>query len=161
MLARSHLVQQVARAWGDGHTRRKGSTVHLAVDTRGPVVARLVTPANEQERAQVAALAENVHPAPGETGEVAGLEQGYTGAHPAHDAEAQGIRVEVGCPAPRAAGCCCRAAVWGHAGLAGWPAFGAWRAIMNACPQPLVGRHFLAFALWMLKRFIGFMLKSA
>jgi transposase len=41
-----------ARAGYDGHKRRKGSKVHLAVDTLGQLLAAIVTPANEQERAQ-------------------------------------------------------------------------------------------------------------
>src|SRR5262245_56241636 len=48
------------RAGYDGHKRRKGSKgskVHVAVDTLGHLLALLVTPANEQERAQVAELA--------------------------------------------------------------------------------------------------------
>src|SRR5512144_1804857 len=37
-----------ARAGYDGHKRRKGSKVHLAVDTLGHLLAVYVTPANEQ-----------------------------------------------------------------------------------------------------------------
>ena len=36
------------------------SKIHMAVDTLGHLLALLVTPANEQERAQVAALADEV-----------------------------------------------------------------------------------------------------
>jgi transposase len=43
------------RAGDDGHKRRKGSKVHLAVDTLGQLLALVVTPANEQERDQVEA----------------------------------------------------------------------------------------------------------
>ncbi len=39
-----------ARAGYDGHKKRKGSKVHLAVDTLGQLLAAIVTPANEQER---------------------------------------------------------------------------------------------------------------
>src|SRR5204862_2127122 len=42
------------RAGYDGAKRRKGSKVHLAVDTLGNLLALRVTAANEQERAQVA-----------------------------------------------------------------------------------------------------------
>ncbi len=42
-----------ARAGYDGHKRKKGSKVHMAVDTLGHLLALHVTPANEQERAQV------------------------------------------------------------------------------------------------------------
>ena len=45
-----------ARAGDDGHKRKKGSKVHIAVDTLGHLLALKVTSANEQERAQVADL---------------------------------------------------------------------------------------------------------
>ena len=44
------------RAGYDGYKRRKGSKVHMAVDTLGHLIALTVTPADEQERAQVDAL---------------------------------------------------------------------------------------------------------
>src|SRR5579872_4181638 len=46
-----------ARAGYDGHKRRKGSKVHAAVDTLGYLLALTVTPANQDERTQVATLA--------------------------------------------------------------------------------------------------------
>ena len=52
-----------ARAGYDGYKRKKGSKLHVAVDTLGHLLALVVTPANEQERAQVAALAEQVQAA--------------------------------------------------------------------------------------------------
>src|SRR5215213_9943368 len=84
-----------ARAGYDGHKKRKGSKVHLAVDTLGHLLALLVTPADAQERAQVGALAEQVQAATGETVEVAFVDQGYSGAEPAEAAAARGIRLEV------------------------------------------------------------------
>jgi transposase len=42
-----------ASAGYDGHKRKKGSKVHMAVDTLGHLLALHVTPANEQERTQV------------------------------------------------------------------------------------------------------------
>lgn len=39
------------RAGYDGYKRKKGSKVHMAVDTQGHLLALRVTPANEQERA--------------------------------------------------------------------------------------------------------------
>jgi transposase len=84
-----------ARAGYDGHKRRKGSKVHAAVDTLGHLLALHVTPANEQERDQVAVLAAAVQEATGESVEVAFVDRGYTGAEPAAEAEARGIRLEV------------------------------------------------------------------
>ena len=49
-----------ARAVFDGHKKRKGSKVHAAVDTLGHLLAVKVTAANEQDRAQVADLAQAV-----------------------------------------------------------------------------------------------------
>jgi len=49
-----------ARAGYDGAKRRKGSKVHAAVDTLGHLLALQVTPADEQDRAQVGELAAQV-----------------------------------------------------------------------------------------------------
>jgi len=84
-----------ARAGYDGAKRRKGSKVHLAVDTLGHLLALHVTPANASDRAQVAALAEAVQAATGQTVEVAFVDQGYTGADPVLDAADHGVRLEV------------------------------------------------------------------
>ncbi len=83
------------RAGDDGHKRTRGSKVHAAVDTLGHLLAVRVTPANAQERAQVAELAEAVQEATGQTVELAYVDQGYTGADPALDAADHGIRLEV------------------------------------------------------------------
>lgn len=53
------------RAGYDGHKKRKGSKIHLAVDTLGYLLALHVTPANEQERVQVQRLAEKIQEVPG------------------------------------------------------------------------------------------------
>ncbi len=61
----------------------------------GPLQAWLVGPANEQDRAQVAALAEQVPEVTGEMLAVAFVAQGYRGEHIADAAAAHGIRLEV------------------------------------------------------------------
>ena len=63
----------------------------MAVDTLGHLIALLVTPANEQERAQVAELAQQVQDVTGESVQVAFVDQGYTGEEPAQAAKEQGI----------------------------------------------------------------------
>jgi len=83
------------RAGYDGAKRRKGSKVHLAVDTLGQFLALHVTPANEQDRAQVTALAVAVQEATGTHVELAYVDQGYTGDHPSTAAADQGIALEV------------------------------------------------------------------
>jgi transposase len=83
------------RAGYDGDNRRKGSTMPLAVDTLGEVLVLLVTPADAQDRDQVAALAKAGQEATGSTVQVVVVDQGYTGAAPAADAATHGIRLEV------------------------------------------------------------------
>src|SRR5258708_29792113 len=84
-----------ARAGYDGHKRRKGSKLHQAVDTLGSLLALTVTPANVDERTQVAALAAQVQEATGDSVELAWVDQGYTGEAAAQTAATQGIQLEV------------------------------------------------------------------
>lgn len=84
-----------ARAGYDGAKRRKGSKVHIAVDTLGHLMALKVTAANGGDREQVAALAEEIRQATGNTVELAYVDQGYTGAAAAEAAQQHGIRLEV------------------------------------------------------------------
>jgi transposase len=84
-----------AHAGYDGAKRRKGSKVHAAVDTLGHLLALVATPANAQDRAQVAELARQVQAATGDRVQVAFVDQGYTGPGPAAEAAAHGIRLEV------------------------------------------------------------------
>jgi transposase len=84
-----------ARAGYDGAKRKKGSQVHLAVDTLGQLLALHVTPANVQERSQVGALAAAVQAVTGESVELAFVDAGYTGEQPAAEAAAHGIQLEV------------------------------------------------------------------
>ena len=84
-----------ARAGYDGYKRKKGSKVHVAVDTLGHLLALLVTPANAQERAQVGALAQQVQEATQHSIRLGYGDQGYSGTEPAAEAEAHGIKLEV------------------------------------------------------------------
>ena len=84
-----------ARAGYDGHKRRKGSKVHIAVDTLGHLLALRVTSADQQERHQVEVLAKEVQQATGQSVELAYVDQGYTGQDAADAAQAQGIQLEV------------------------------------------------------------------
>jgi transposase len=84
-----------ARAAYDGAKRRKGSKVHVAVDTLGHLMAMKMTPADQGDRAQVAALAEQVQQVTGNTVELAYVDQGYTGPNAAEAAQQHGIRLEV------------------------------------------------------------------
>jgi transposase len=81
-----------ARAGYDGAKRRK---VHVVVDTLGHLLTLLVTPANEQDRAQVGQLAEQIQALTGESVELAYVDQGYTGPEPAEAAAGHGIQLAV------------------------------------------------------------------
>src|SRR5262245_13711449 len=83
------------RAGFDGAKKKQGSKVHIAVDTLGHLLALTVTAANEPDRAQVAELTTQIQEVTGGTVEIAFVDQGYTGAAPADDAKANGIRLEV------------------------------------------------------------------
>lgn len=84
-----------SRAGFDGHKKKNGSKIHIAVDTLGHLLALKATPANEQEREQVADLAKQVQRATDYHVELAFVDQGYTGEEPAKDAAAQCLRLEV------------------------------------------------------------------
>lgn len=86
-------VESGTRAGYDGYKRRKGFKVHMAVDTLGHLIELTVTPANEQERAQVKDLCQAVQEATGETVEVAWADEGYTGEKALEDAKASGMGV--------------------------------------------------------------------
>lgn len=99
MILDSRTVQSTpesgGRAGWDGAKRRKGSKVHLAVDTLGQLLALHVTPANDQDRAQVGDLAAAVQEATGDTVTLAYVDQGYTGETPKGAAADHGIQLEV------------------------------------------------------------------
>jgi transposase len=84
-----------ARAGYDGAKKRKGSKVHIAVDTLGHLLALHVTPADEQDRAQVGELAAQIQEVTGDSVELAYVDQGYTGETAAQAAEQHGIELEV------------------------------------------------------------------
>ena len=83
------------RADNDGGKRKKGSKVHMAVDTLGYLLGLHVTAANEQERTQVYELAEQVQEVTGDTVEVAFVDQGSTGDDAQQMAADHGIQLIV------------------------------------------------------------------
>jgi transposase len=84
-----------ARAGYDAGKKKRGSKVHIAVDTLGHLLALKVTPANEQDRAQVADLVADVQEVTGESVSACFADQGYTGEEPAKQAKAAGIELVV------------------------------------------------------------------
>lgn len=144
-----------ARAGYDGHKRRKGSKVHAAVDTLGELLALVVTPANEQDRAQVAELAAAVQEVTGETVELAYVDQGYTGPNPAEAAAAHGIQLAVVKLPEAKRGFVLLPRRWVVERSFAWAI--RFRRLARDCErlaQTLAGLHFLAFACLMLRQFI-------
>ena len=83
------------RAGHDGAKRKRGSKLHMAVDTLGHLLALHVTPASADDRAEVGRLAEAVQEATGDSVSLAYVDQGYTGNRAAEAAQAHGIELEV------------------------------------------------------------------
>ena len=150
------------RAGYDGHKRRKGSKVHLAVDTLGQLLAILVTPADQQDRAQVAALAEKIQQATGDSVKVAFVDQGYTGDQPAAGAEAHGIRLEVVKLPTAKRGFVLLPRRWVVERSFAWMArFRRLARDYERLSETLVGLHFVAFAILLAHRFVTFMVQSS
>ena len=141
-----------ARAGFDGHKKRKGSKVHAAVDTLGHLLAVKVTPANEQDRAQVADLALAMQAATGENIQLAYVDQGYTGEEPAAAAELHGLRLEVVKHHEAKRGFVLLPRRWVVERSFAWAArFRRLARDYERLASTLAGYHWLAFAFLMLK----------
>jgi transposase len=140
------------RAGYDG-AKKKGSKVHRAVDTLGNLLALKVTPADEQERSQVAELASKVQEVTGGTVEVAFVDQGYTGEDPAQQAESEGIKLEVVKHTEAKRGFVLLPRRWIVERSFGWP--GRFRRLARdyeRLTETLAGWHWLAFVALLLAR---------
>jgi len=143
------------RAGYDGAKRRKGSKTHLAVDTLGHLLALVVTAADEQDRAQVGRLAQQVQQATGDSVEIAFVDQGYTGDEAAQQAAEYGIRLEVVKLPEAKMGFVLLPRRWVVERSFAWLArFRRLARDYERLPETLAGLHFLAFAILLLNRFI-------
>jgi len=141
------------RAGYDGAKRKKGSKLHAAVDTLGHLLALRVTPATEQDRGQVEALARAVQEATGESVELAYVDRGYTGEQPAEQAEAHGIRLEVVKHPGSRRGFVLLPRRWVVERSFAWAT--RFRRLVKdyeRLPETVAGLHFVAFACLMLAR---------
>jgi transposase len=149
------------RAGYDGHKRRKGSKIHFAVDTLGHLLAVRVTPANAQERAEVAALAAAVQDATGQTVELAFVDQGYTGEGPEAEAAQHGIRLEVVKLPEAKYGFVLLPRRWVIERSFAWAArFRRLAKDYERLPDVVAGLHFLAFVSLMLHRLVTYAAQS-
>lgn len=142
--------------------RRKGSKTHIAVDTLGCLPALIVTPAVEQDRTQVAALAEAVQEVTGESVELAFVDQGYTGQAAAEEAAAHGLRLEVVKLPEAQRGFVLLPRRWVVERSFAWAArFRRLAREYERLPETVAGLHFLAFAILMLKRLVEVLAQSS
>jgi transposase len=150
------------RAGYDGHKRRKGSKVHVAVDTLGHLLALHVTPANEQERAQVAELSRKVQEATGENVEIAYVDQGYTGQAALDAAAEQGIKLEVVKLDEAKHGFVLLPRRWVVERSFAWMSrFRRLARDYERLAQTLAGLHFVAFAILMLSNLVKLAVHSS
>ena len=144
-----------SRAGYDGYKRKKGSKTHMAVDTLGHLMALHVTPANEQERAQVGVLCEAVQQVTGQTVELAWADEGYTGEQARQDAKAHGIELQVIKLPEAKKGFVLLPRRWVVERSFGWPArFRRLSRDYERLPSVLRGLHFLVFAMLMLPKVV-------
>lgn len=143
------------RAGYDGYKRKKGSKIHLAVDTLGLLLAAHVTPANEQERAQVKELAEAVQEATQNSVEIAYVDQGYTGDKPKYDAQQAGIELMVVKLPEAKKGFVLLPRRWVVERSFAWTTrFRRLARDFERLPETFRSLHFLAFAILMLQTFV-------
>lgn len=143
------------RAGYDGYKRKRGSKVQDIVDTLGHLLALHVTPANEQDRAQVGELARAVQAVTGEQVAVAFVDQGYSGEAAAEAAQEHGIRLEVVKLPEAKRGFVLLPRRWVVERSFGWMArFRRLARDYERLQTTLAGLHFVAFVCLMLHRAI-------
>jgi transposase len=149
------------RAGYDGAKRKRGSKVHMSVDTLGHLLALHVTAASEQDRTQVEQMAQQVQAVTGDNVEIAFVDQGYTGDQPAADAATHGVQLEVVKLPTARNGFVLLPRRWVVERSFGWLArFRRLARDYERLPQTLAGLHFLAFAIILAHRFVNLLSQS-
>jgi transposase len=149
------------RAGYDGHKRKKGSKLHMIVDTLGHLLALKVTAANEQERAQVAELAAEVQALTSGEVEICFADQGYTGEEPKQVAAELGMHLEIIKLPDAKRGFVLLPRRWVVERSFAWMTrFRRLARDFERLPETLAGLHFLAFACLMLPKVIKLLQSS-
>lgn len=144
------------RAGYDGAKRKKGSKIHIAVDTLGHLLSLHVTPADEQDRTQVKKVAGEVQKVTDRSVELIYVDQGYTGETPAADAEKQGIRLQVVKLPTAKRGFVLLPRRWVVERSFAWMTrFRRLAKDYERLPATVAGLHLVAFTCLMLKNLIG------
>jgi transposase len=145
-----------ARAGYDGAKRRKGSKVHMAVDTLGHLLTLHVTAADEQDRAQVEQLAQAVQQVTGDNVEVAFVDQGYTGQDAADQAARHSIDLLVVKHTEAKKGFVLLPRRWVVERSFGWAArFRRLARDYERLSETLAGPHYVAFVCLMLSKTVS------
>jgi transposase len=149
------------RAGYDGHKRKKGSKLHMVVDTLGQLLTLKVTAANEQERAQVADLASEVQALTSGEVEICFVDQGYTGDEPKQVAAELGMQLEVVKLPDAKRGFVLLPRRWVVERSFAWMTrFRRLARDFERLPETLAGLHYLAFACLMLPKVIKLLQSS-
>ena len=149
-------VESGPRSGYDGHKKRKGAKVHLAVDTPGHLLAAHVSAANENERAHVDQLLSNVQEATGQSVEVAFVDSGYNGRAASAVAAGHGIDLHVVSLPEATKGFVLLPRRWVVERAFAWTA--RYRRLARDYERlgtTLAGLHFVAFTMLMLTRPLG------
>ena len=156
-------IESGNRAGYDGHKKKNGSKIHIAVDSLGYLLGLVVTPANEQERAQVAELSRQVQEATGKNVKLVWVDQGYTGPEAEAAARQHDIVLEVVRLPEAKKGFVLLPHRWIHTRVNviversfSWKS--RFRRLVRdyeRLPETVAGLHFVAFACLMLTRLLG------
>ena len=142
-------VESGGRAGYDGY-EQQGSKVHMAVDTLGHLP--FTSPANQQERDQVAVLSEEVQEVTGESVELGYVDQGYTGDEADAAAASYGIHLVV-VSLPTKKGFVLLPRRWVVERSYGWMArFRRLARDYERLSETLEGLHYVAFSMLMLHK---------
>ena len=129
--------------------------MHAAVDTLGHLLTLHVTPADEQDRAQVEELAQAVQNLTDQSVELAYVDQGYTGESAREAAHTHGIELEVVKHTEAKRGFILLPRRWVVERSFAWAArFCRLARDYERLARTLAGFHYLAFACLMLHRII-------
>jgi transposase len=155
-------VESGHRAGYNGDKKKNGSKVHIAVDTLGHLLALVVTPANEQERAQVGELSRQVQAITGNTVKLAWVDEGYTGSLAKEAAKEQGIELSVVSLPEAKKGFVLLPRRWVVERSFAWKnRFRRLSRDYERLPEIVAGLHYVVFGCLMLTRLLGTSLWSS
>lgn len=155
-------VESGERAGYDAGKKKKGTKIHLAVDTLGHLLSLVVTPADDQDRALVGELSQKVQEATGQNVSLAFVDCGYSGTDAKHDAKTEGIELEVVKHTEAVRGFVLLPRRWVVERSFAWKT--RFRRLVKdyeRLEETVAGLHFAVFAILMLARLVAETVQSA